>query len=99
VNDVIPKKELLKIIKAFVADERRGIPLELFSELCGVDRKTLYNVFIVEKYPMTELVQRRVSKGYESWRDGEIAVMERYGKKWFEFRKTPKVRMVRGYFT
>jgi hypothetical protein len=46
---------------------------------------------------MTELVQRRVSKGYESWRDGEIAVMERYGKKWFEFRKTPKVRMVRGY--
>ena len=95
--DIIPKKELLRIIKAFVADERRGIPLELVSELCGVDRKTLYNVFVNEKYPMTELIQRRVSKGYDAWRNGEIAVMERYGKKWIEWRKEPKMRMVRGY--
>jgi len=97
VIDIIPKKELLRIIKAFVADDRRGIPLELFSELCGIDRKTIYNVFINEKYPMTELIQRRVSKGYDAWRNGEVAVMERYGKKWIEWRKEPKMRMVRGY--
>ena len=95
--DVIPKKELLRIIKQFIADKNRGIPLELFAELCGVDRATLYNVFDNEKYPMTEHIQRRVSKGYDAWRNGEIAVMERYGKKWIEWRKVPKMRMVRGY--
>ena len=95
--DVIPKKELFRIMKAFIADKKRGIPIELFAELCGVDRKTLYNVFIDEKYPLTEHIQRRVSKGYDAWRNGEVAVMERYGKKWIEWRKEPKLRMVRGY--
>ena len=95
--DIIPKKELLRIIKAFLADRGRGIPIELFAELCGVDRRTLQYVFLEEKYPMTEHIQRRVSKGYDAWRNGEIAVMERYGKKWIEWRKEPKMRMVRGY--
>lgn len=95
--DIIPKKELMRIIKAFLEDKGRGIPINLFAELCGVDRRTLQYVFQEEKYPMTEMVQRRVSKGYDAWRNGEIAVMERYGKKWIEWRKQPKPRMVRGY--
>ena len=95
--DVIPKKELLRAVKALMADKNRGITQDLFAELCGVDKRTIQYVFMEEKYPMTELVQRRVSKGYDAWRNGEIAVMERYGKKWIEWRKTPKMRMVRGY--
>ena len=95
--DIIPKAELARIMKAFISDKNRGIPIELFAELCGIDRKTLYNVFVAEKYPCTELIQRRVSKGYDAWRNGEIAVMERYNKKWIEWRKQPKMRMVRGY--
>ena len=70
--DIIPKKELLRMVKALIRDKNRGIPLELFAELCGVDRSTLYNVFDNEKYPMTEHIQRRVSKGYDAWRNGEV---------------------------
>ena len=95
--DVIPKKELLRAVKALMNDHNRGISQDLFAELCGVDKRTIQYVFMEEKYPMTEHVQRRVSKGYDAWRNGEVAVMERYGKKWIEWRKVPKMRMVRGY--
>ena len=95
--DVIPKKELLRAVKALMADKQRGISQELFAELCGVDKRTIQYVFMEEKYPMTEMIQRRVSKGYDAWRNGEVAVMERYGKKWIEWRTTPKMRIVRGY--
>ena len=80
-----------------MSDKKRGISQEMFAELCGVEKRTIQYVFMEEKYPMTELVQRRVSKGYDAWRNGEVAVMERYGKKWLEWRKEPKIRMVRGY--
>jgi len=92
---VIPKSELLRIIKTFVADKRRGISIQLFADLCGVDRSQIYEVFVHEQYPMSEVLQRRVSRGYSAWRDGYIVIMEQYGKKWFEWRKEPKVRMVR----
>ena len=95
--EVISKVELMRMVKALLADKKRGIPIPLFAELCGVDRRTLHNVFVHELYPMSELVQRRLSRGYNAWRNGEIAVMERYGKKWIEWRKEPKKRMVRGY--
>lgn len=80
-----------------MSDKNRGISQEMFAELCGVDKRTIQYVFMEEKYPMTEMVQRRVSKGYDAWRNGEVAVMERYGKKWLEWRKEPRKRMVRGY--
>ena len=92
---VIPKSELLRIIKSFVADKRRGISIQLFADLCCVDRSQIYEVFVHEEYPMSELLQRRISRGYTAWRDGYVAVMENYGKKWIEWRKEPKVRMVR----
>lgn len=95
--DVIPRKELLRAVKALMSDKNRGISQEMFAELCGVDKRTIQYVFMEEKYPMTEMVQRRVSKGYDAWRNGEVAVMERYGKKWLEWRKEPRKRMVRGY--
>jgi hypothetical protein len=96
-DEVIPRVELKRIIKAFMMDKRRGIPLSLFAELCGMDRTHLYNIFISESHPLTETMQRRISKGYCSWRDGKIIVLERYGKKWIEYRKEPKKRAARGY--
>jgi hypothetical protein len=74
VIDVIPKKELIRMIKAFMADKNRGIPLELFAELCGVDKTTLYNVFDHEKYPLTEHIPKlRMVRGYGlTVKNGEI---------------------------
>jgi hypothetical protein len=93
----MPKKELFRQIKRFLMDENRGISIKLFSELCGLHLDSLDNVFIKEIYPMTEYVQVRVSKGYNAWRNGEVAVMQNRDKTRFvEYRKEAKPRLSRG---
>ena len=58
---------------------------------------TLLDMFFYDRTHMTELVQRRVSKAYLAWKNGEVAVMIRFGQKWIEWRKKPKPVIVRGY--
>jgi len=98
VDQVLPKKELMRIIKRFLTDERRGISYKLFAELCGLSEDTLKNVFIHETSPMSETTQRRVSKAYEHWRRGDVAVMElRDRTRIVEYRKEAKPRLAKGY--
>lgn len=93
---VIPKQELLRIMKRFAADENRGISLPVFCELCGISTFHFRNVFIDGKDPLTELMQRRVSKGYQSFKNGEVAVMvNRDRSRFVEYRKQPKLRLAR----
>jgi hypothetical protein len=94
---IIPKEELKQIMKRFRADKKRGIPMRLFYELSGVDKSRMDDMFFYDRAPMTELVQRRVSKAYLAWKRGEVAVMIRFGQKWLEWRKQPKPVIVRGY--
>jgi hypothetical protein len=55
------------------------------------------SLFLKEVYPMTEYIQIRVSKGYNAWRNGEIAVMQNRDKSRFvEYRKEAKPRLSRG---
>ncbi len=96
-DDVIPKQQLKEIINRFLKDKKRGIPIKLFAELCGVNFFHLRDVFLYQTEPLTENVQRRVSKGYNHWKNGDVAVMIRFGQKWLEWRKEPKPRMVKGY--
>lgn len=94
--DVIPKKQLKIEIKRFLADEHRGISLRLFSDLCGINKSTLIDVFISEVAPLSEYVQIRVSKGFKRWQEGHVAVMQnRNNTRFVEFRKEPKPRLVR----
>lgn len=89
---------MLKTVKLFLADENRGVSIDLFAELCGISKSTLVDVFTEEKYPMSEYVQRRVSKGYKEWRNGEVAVMQnRNNSRFLQYRKEPKPRIARGY--
>jgi AraC-like DNA-binding protein len=74
-QNVIPRKELHRIIKQFLKDYDRGISIQLFADLCGLNISTLQEVFIEDKLPLSEYVQRRVSKGYQSWLKGEVRVM------------------------
>ena len=95
-NPVIPRQELKRIIKRFLADKNRGISIPLFAELCGVSVAILRLVFIYEQEPLTEYIQRRVSKGYQSWLRGEVAVMmNRDQTRFVQYRKQPKPRMAR----
>jgi hypothetical protein len=95
---VLPKKELMRIIKRFLADERRGISQKLFAEIAGISETTLKDVFMYEKIPMSETTQRRVSKAYEHWRKGDVAIMElRDRTRVVEYRKESKPRLAKGY--
>jgi hypothetical protein len=87
----IPKRELKVIIKRFLSDSDRGISQELFADLCGITRNHLLDVFIYKTEPLTEYVQRRVSKGYYHWLDGEVAIMaNRDNTRFLEFRREAK---------
>ena len=93
---VIPRQDLKRTIKRFLSDKNRGISIPLFAELCGVSVAILRLVFIKEEEPITEYVQRRVSKGYQSWLRGEVAVMmNRDQTRFVQYRKEPKPRVAR----
>ena len=95
-NSVIPRQELKRTIKRFLSDKNRGISIPLFAELCGVSVAILRLVFIKEEEPLTEYVQRRVSKGYQSWLRGEVAVMmNRDQTRFVQYRKEAKPKVAR----
>ena len=92
------KAELLKIIHRFLSDHDRGISMRLFAELCGVDERHLKDVFLYQVHPLTEYIQRRVSKAWDEWRDGYVAIMRNQDNtKFVQYRKTPKSNAMRGY--
>ena len=60
--EIHPRSELRRIIKRFLKDKERGISIPLFADLAGLSVVHIRDVFINESEPMTEYVQRRVSK-------------------------------------
>jgi hypothetical protein len=88
---VLSKTELKRIIRRFFEDKERGISIPLFAELAGVSQHHLRQVFLTETEPLTEYVQRRVSKAYQEWRAGNVRVMKnRDNTRFVEYRKTPE---------
>ena len=95
-NPTLSKAELKRIMRRFLSDHNRGISISLFSDLCGVSVSQLRDVFLREAEPLTEYVQRRVSKAYNEWKDGEVAIMQnRDTSKFVQFRKEAKPAMQR----
>lgn len=89
-------KELKVLMKRFLADKNRGISVELFADLAGVDHTYIEKVFIYEKVPLTEWMQIRVSKAYIAFTNGEVAVMANKDQtRYVEYRKQPKPRLAR----
>jgi hypothetical protein len=89
------KEQMMEVIPKFLADKKRGISIALFAELCGLSTFHMNDVFVMKQVPLTEYVQRRVNRGYSQFINGEVAVMERYGKRYLEFRKQPKPLLAR----
>jgi AraC-like DNA-binding protein len=87
----LPKTVLRKAMYRFLKDKQRGISMELFAELAGVSKSHIKDVFLYETEPMTEYVQRRVSKAYTEWTNGEVAIMQnRDNSKFVQYRKESK---------
>ena len=90
-NHTIPKAELKIIMRRFLSDHERGISIPLFADLSGVSIAHLRDVFLNDKEPLTEYVQRRVSKAYNEWKNGEVAIMQnRDASKFVQYRKEAK---------
>jgi hypothetical protein len=95
-NKILSKTTLMRLMDRFYADKNRGISIVLFAELAGVSETTLDSVFRDKISPLTEYVQRRVSKAYLSWMQGEVAVMQNYDRSRFvQYRKEKKPMMRR----
>ena len=95
-NKVLPKSTLRSVIKRFLIDKNRGISINLFAELCGVNEAHLRDVFLYENEGITEYMQIRVSKGYKAWKNGEVAIMQNKDRtKYVDYRKEPKPRLTR----
>ena len=81
-----------------MADQNRGISLEHFAEIAGMTRENMALIFVYEKHDMSEIIQRRVSKAYKQWLNGELVVMQNKDRtKFVDYRKEPKPRLARGY--
>jgi alpha-galactosidase/6-phospho-beta-glucosidase family protein len=75
-------------MQRFNADKDRGISIALFAELAGISHAHFYDVFIYNKEPLTEMVQRRVSKAYQQWKAGNVKVMKRIDNtRYVDYRK------------
>ena len=84
----LSKRELTKHMQRFYADKERGISIALFSELAGISTGHFHNVFIYNNEPLTENVQRRVSKAYQQWKAGNVKVMKRRDNtRYVDYRK------------
>jgi len=85
----LSKRELTKHMQRFNADKDRGISIALFAELAGISHGHFYDVFIYNKEPLTENVQKRVSKAYQQWKAGNVKIMKRIDNtRYVDYRKT-----------
>ena len=84
----LSKRDLTKHMQRFNADKDRGISIALFAELAGISHSHFYDVFIYNKEPLTEMVQRRVSKAYQQWKAGNVKIMKRIDNtRYVDYRK------------
>ena len=85
------KEELRKIIRRFAADKKRGISLEHFCEIAGVDLRDFRKAFLEDKLNISEAMQIRVSKAMRSYMRGDVVVYKHWDRtKTVEYRKESK---------
>ena len=95
-TSTIPKSELKVIMKRFLKDQTRGISTQLFADLAGISKVHLQDVFSYCTEPLTERIQYRVSKAYNEWKNGEVAIMQNQDRTRFvEYRREAKPIMSR----
>ena len=94
----LTKIELKRQIKKFLQDPNRGISQRMFAQLCGINMEHMRDVFLYETVPLTEMIQTRVNKGYDSWKKGIVRTMKsRDNKHFVDYRKEPKPVMAPSY--
>ena len=72
---VMPRKELLRQLKLFKQDKKRGITIKNFALIAGIGYQYL-NSIIAEREQMSEIMQKRLSKALNEFRMGKVATIE-----------------------
>jgi hypothetical protein len=89
------KVELIALMRRFIRNKDRGISIKLFCQVAGLDKFHFLDIFWYRTVPLTEKMQIRVSKAYEAWRDGKLAIMQNRNRtKYVDYRETPKPRVL-----
>lgn len=92
------KQELLRQVNRFLTDRKRGISIEQFAELCGLDKSLIQSVFVSQTMPMTERTQVRVTRAFNEWMSGNVRIMYSHAKgTYVEYRKQSKVPLMPHY--
>lgn len=88
--DILPKKELLRQLRLFKMDMKRGISIKHFAEIAGVNALHLRDI-LDGKYELTEYMQRRLDKALREFKDGKVVVMQNRNRtETVEYRKVAK---------
>lgn len=89
------KRELMTLIRRFIRNKDRGISIALFSDAAGLNKSHFMDIFWYRTMPLTEKMQLRVSRAYDAWKDGKIAIMQnRDTSKFVTFRENPQPRIL-----
>lgn len=73
VFEPLTKAELYERVNRFHKDPNRLLTIPLFCELSGIGKTTYRDVFLTRKVPMSQDVQRKVSRAMRLLEKGEIA--------------------------
>lgn len=97
-EQLISKAQLLVIMERFLKDQKRGISISMFSDLAGIHMSHLRDVFLYKNEPLTEWVQRRVTRAYLRYQAGDVAVMQNRDRtRYLQMRSQPKPKIVKGF--
>lgn len=72
---VMSRNELLRQLKLFKADKKRGITFKNFALIAGIGYYHLNNI-VAERVPLTAFMQRRLSKALNEYKAGKVATIE-----------------------
>lgn len=93
----LSKTEIYWQMERFANDEKRSLSWKYFGELAGVDPGHLRDVFIYKKFPLTEIVQMRVSKALERLANGDVSLVRwKDHSRELRYNNTPQPRLVKG---
>lgn len=96
-DNVLPKRELLRQLRLFKDDEKRGISMKHFADAAGVNHEHMLRI-IRGEIDLTEYMQRRLHKTLREFKEGKIVVMQNRNRTHtVEYRRVAKPVAKRHY--
>jgi hypothetical protein len=97
-NKVMSRAEIYRQMEHYLNDDNKIISVRFFAELAGCSMDTIYTVFKYKEYPLSEIMQIRISRALEKLKRGEVRVMRNRDRTHeLHYLKKAKPVMTKGY--